>query len=120
VDDVTRSFGDGQMPHYFTAAEHAVFLAAKAVAHATGFLDGRIDAEQLGQKAAELNDELKFARNPATNGILDPVQMLATAMSNAATVEGEALQDGWNNVMAYLVELIRHISKEMREAGGGQ
>jgi hypothetical protein len=120
VDDVTRSFGDGTVPEYFSASDHAVFLAAKAVAHATGFLDGRIDAEALGKKAEQFNDELKFARNPATNGILDPVKMLATAMSNAAAANGEPLQDRWHHVMGQLVELIRHISSEMRQATEGK
>lgn len=106
---------------YFSASDIAVFLAAKAVAHATGFLDGRIDAEQLGLKALQLNGELiAVTRDASTNGILDPVKMLATAMSNAATAKGDPLQDRWHHVMGQLVELIRHISSEMRQAGGGQ
>jgi hypothetical protein len=48
-------------------AEHANFLAAKIVAYATAFLDGRDDAKNLGRNAA-LRDDASCWPPPTTAG----------------------------------------------------
>jgi hypothetical protein len=49
----------------FTPAEHANFLAAKTVAYATAYLDGRDDAKNLGRNAACAMCELLAAPDDA-------------------------------------------------------
>ncbi len=102
----------------FNAAEHANFIAAKAIAHATAYLDGRNDARQLGGNADQVQCELlTTATDIDANRILDPVRMLLVAMSRASLAEGESRQDRWQQVMGALVELVRHESTELRRSG---
>jgi hypothetical protein len=78
----------------FTPAEHANFLAAKVVAYATAYLDGRDDANNLGRNAACVMCELLAAPDDApARAILWAARMLAQTMSIAAAAEGIARQD---------------------------
>jgi hypothetical protein len=107
----------GALPANFTPAEHANFLAGKAVSYATGYLDGRHDASQLARHARALQIELLAAPDdPAARAILDPVRMLMVAMTCTSWAFGEARQDRWQHVMGSLVELVRHESIELRVA----
>lgn len=102
----------------FTAAEHVNFIAAKAIAHATAYLDGRNDAVQLGRNADQVQCELLGTMpEPEANRIVDPVRMLLVAMSRASLAEGDDRQDRWQQVMGALVELVRHESTELRRSG---
>jgi hypothetical protein len=94
----------------------ANLLAGQAVAYATAYLDGRQDAEQLLANALRLEPDLFAARDPATNGILDPVRLLTIAMLHTASVQDEARQDRWQHVMGALVELVRSESRVLRDA----
>jgi hypothetical protein len=60
--------------------------------------------------------QLSAARDPATNGILDPVRLLTIAMLHTASVQDEARQDRWQHVMGALVELVRTESRALRDA----
>lgn len=102
----------------FSPAEHANFLAAKAAAHATAFLDGRNQAAELARNADAMQCELMTAAyDPAANAILDPTRLLVVAMARTAISQGEARQDRWQQVMGALVELVRHESTELRRTG---
>jgi hypothetical protein len=102
----------------FTAVEHANFVAAKVVSHATAFLDGRNDAGELGRNARSVMCELIPVTDDASaKAILDPARLLTIAMMNTAAAEGDARQDRWQHVMGALVELVRHESHELRRAG---
>jgi hypothetical protein len=101
----------------FTPAEHASYLAGKAVAHATGFLDGRNDAVDLGRNARAMLIELIAAPDDAVaKPLLDVTRLLTVAMMGAAAADGEARQDRWMHVMAALVELARHENIALRTA----
>lgn len=98
--------------------ESANFIAAKAVAHATAYLDGRNDAALLARNADDMQCELIVASSEGNaNRILDPTRLLVVAMSRTAIAQGEARQDRWQSVMGALVELVRHESHELRRTG---
>ncbi len=106
----------------FTAPELANFLAAKAVSHATAFLEGRHLAPELASNAHSLQLELMTAFTGAAdihvNAILDPSRMLVFAMMRTADAEGvPARQDRWADVMAAMVDLVRLESGELRKSG---
>jgi hypothetical protein len=103
---------------YMTPVDAANFLAAKAVAHATAFLDGRNTAAELGRHADAMQTEIMTSWGTAVdlniNAILDPVRLLNFAMMRASLAAGD-VQDGWMQVMGALVELIRKVSAKLRE-----
>lgn len=106
------------VPQHFMPAEHANFLAAKVVAHATAFLDGRNDAAELGRNAKAMQIELMIGTDdPASRAVLDPARLLVVAMMGASYAHGEPRQDRWQHVMGALVELVRHESTELRRTG---
>lgn len=103
----------------FTVSEHASFLAAKTVAHATAYLDGRNDAARLGLDARSIQFEILGApEDTSAKAVLDAARMLVVAMLGAAGAIGERRQDRWHHVMGALVELVRNEAAEMRKTGG--
>jgi len=104
----------------FTPAEHANFLGAKVVAHATALLDGRHDAAQALANARAVTCELVAAPDdPAARAILDPARLLVVALMGAAQSDaGSARQDRWMHVMGALVELVRSEANELKQSGG--
>lgn len=99
-------------------AEHANFIAAKVVAQATAFLDGRHDLADLARNAPSLMIELvACSDDPAAKSILDPARLLTIAMIGTARAVGEARLDRWQQVMGAMVELVRHESHELRKSG---
>lgn len=118
MDDFTRNNTAASPAAYPTPVDHAVFLAATSVAHATAYLDGRNDAAKTRENAERMFGELILAgHEPAANSILDPVRLLAIATLRAAMTESIVLQDRWQHVMGALVELVRQESCERREVG---
>lgn len=113
--------GKGTTLANFTPVEVANFLAAKAVACATAFLDGRDDETKLAGHATSLQGELTttFTASPDLNvtAILDPTRMLVFAMRCTADAQGEARQDRWQHVMGAMVDLVRLESTALRESG---
>jgi hypothetical protein len=101
----------------FTPAEHACFLAAKTVAHATAYLDGRNDAAVLAVNARSMFLELIAAPDdPKAKPILDAARLLVVSMSNASGSVDPTREDRWQQVMGALVELVRHESLQLRQA----
>jgi hypothetical protein len=104
--------------------DKANLLAGQAVAYATAYLDGRHSAEQLAANAALqlatnaalLQGDLFAARDPATNGILDPVRLLAIAMLHTARAQDEARRDRWRQIIGALVELVGLESRALRDS----
>ena len=102
----------------FTPAEHANFLSAKVVAHATAFLAGRNDAALLNLNARSVMCELVAAPDdPVAKAILDPTRLLVVAMMGAAAAQDEARQFRWMHIMASLIDLVRHESTQLRDSG---
>jgi hypothetical protein len=88
---------------------NASFLAAKVVAYATAYLDGRNDATELGRNAKTMQFELMTGTDdPPSRAVLDPARLLVVAMMGTSYAEGETRQDRWQHVMGALVELVRH------------
>jgi hypothetical protein len=101
-----------------TEPEHANFLAAKVVAGATAYLDGRHDATQLAVDADRLQSELLLTGTAnEAQGILVPARLLVAAMMRVSRAHGDARLDRWQAVMGALVELVRHESHELRRTG---
>jgi hypothetical protein len=101
-----------------TPAETANFLAGKAVASATSFLDGRCAAEALRDDADRLMHELLAVdHHSGANAILDPARLLVLAMMRTARATEPWRLDRWQNVTAALVELVRRESVDLRERG---
>jgi hypothetical protein len=98
----------------------ANLLAGQAVAYATAYLDGRQNAEQLAAHAARVHVKLVIALHtdtapdPAVKAILNPVRLLAVAMTHAARATDQARQDRWRDVMGSLIELTRIESRALR------
>jgi hypothetical protein len=102
----------------FTPAEHANFLAAKTVAHATAFLDGRNDATDLARNTRSVQFEILAAGDDVSaKPILDASRMLVVAMMATAWVHDEARLVRWQQVMGALVELVQHESLALRISG---
>lgn len=106
---------------HFTPPELANFLAARTVAEATAYLDGRHDADRLGRAADAFQGEIMTAWygeiSADINAVLVPVRLLVLAMRRAALAQELARQDRWQQVMGALVELVRHESAELRRSG---
>lgn len=102
----------------FTPAEHANFVAAKVVSHATAFLTGRHDAGELGRNARSVMCELiPVTDDLAAKAILAPARLCVVAMLGTAAADSEDRRDRWSMVMGALVELVRHESQELRKTG---
>lgn len=106
---------------HLTPLGAANLLAGHAVSYATAFLDGRHSAAQLVSNADRLFcDLLAAASHPEINGILDPVRLLTCAMmraGRAALDPDESLErkERWQIVMAALVELVCHESRQLKK-----
>jgi hypothetical protein len=101
-----------------SAAEHANFIAAKVIAYATAYLDGRNDLADLARNAHSISIELDVCSDdPDARPILDAARMLRNAMTGTAGAIGEARLDRWQHLMGVLVEMIRHESHELRRSG---
>ena len=100
----------------------ANLLAGQAVAYATAYLDGRQNAEQLAAHAARVHVKLVIALHtdttpdPAVKAILNPVRLLAVAMTHAARATDQARQDRWREVMGALIGLARIESRALRDS----
>jgi hypothetical protein len=106
------------MADTMTTPEQANFLAAKVVACATAFLDGRHCAAHLAADADRLQCELlTAASDPDSICILVPARLLVIAMAITARAKDEARLDRCQAVMGALVELARHESTDMRLRG---
>jgi hypothetical protein len=115
---VLRLTGDLAVFVNFTPAEHANFVAAKTVALATAFLDGRHDAAELGRSAHSLMCELVAVSDDApARAILDPARLLVISMVGTAGAEGEARRERWRDLMGALVKLVKFESHELRRSG---
>ena len=102
-----------------TAPEIASYLAAKSIAAATAFLDGRSDGAALAKAADQLCGELLVvASEPACNAISDPTRMLVVAMMRGAVATGLRAQR-WRAIMIAFVDLVRAEATELRQAGQG-
>ena len=102
----------------FTPAEHANFLAAKVVSHATAYLEGRQDAAELSRNARSVMLELIAAPDdPHAKPVLDASRLLVVAMTGAAWAHEPAREDRWQQVMSALVDLVRHESLRLRLGG---
>lgn len=105
---------DAAPPAGFTPAQHASFLAAKAVAHATSYLNGHSNAATLGHNAKAMQFELMTGSDDAASrAVLDPARLLVVAMMGTSYAQGETRQDRWQHVMGALVELVRHEAQAM-------
>lgn len=101
-------------PPSLSPQEMASFLAAKAIAGATAFLDGRCDAAALARASEQLTVELLLAGDdPATNGVLAPTRLLAGSMMSAAIATGPR-QLHWHAVLASFVNIVRIENAAMR------
>ncbi len=102
----------------FSPAEHANFIAAKAVSYATSFLNERADRELLGRNAQSVMIELvACGDDPAAKAILDPARLLTIAMIGAAGADNWARRMRWCDVMSALVIMVRQESHELRRTG---
>ncbi|WP_296741375.1 hypothetical protein [Mesorhizobium sp.] len=102
----------------FTPAETANFLAGKAVASATSFLDGRSTADVMRADADRLMHELLAVDHQSdANAILDPARLLVLSMMRTARASERWRLDRWQQVTAALVELVRRESTDLRERG---
>lgn len=116
MDDFTRHHPSAE-PH-LTPVDHAVFLAAKSIAIATAYLDGRADAQTTHRNAERISGEMILAgHEPSANRILEPVRLLVVATSRASIAESVTQQDDWQSVMGALVELLRRENSQRRAAG---
>lgn len=108
-------------PHLSPIAQ-ANLLAGRAVSYATAFLDGRQSAWQLGMNAEALQHQiLTMHREAETNELLDPVGLLAAAMTHTARAclpesrDPAERREKWMFIMASFVDLIRMISAKHKE-----
>ena len=102
----------------FSPVEHANFISAKVVAHATAYLDGRNDADTLYITARSVFCELiAVGEDLRAKAILDATRLLTVAMLNASSTKDAARLDRWQQVMGALVELVRMESAELKRSG---
>lgn len=101
----------------FSPAEHANFVAAKVVALATAFIDGRKDLADLGRNAVSVKIEILACvyDGREARAILGPALLLANTMILTSTSAGGL--DGWQKVIQSLVEKVREESHELRRSG---
>lgn len=109
--------------------DQANLVAGHAVSYATAFLDGRHTAAQLGDNADRLFLDLLVVEAPETSSFLIPVQLLAITMMRIAKHARESVtprqlyatspwqerMERWRQVLASLVELVCHESRQMRK-----
>ncbi len=94
--------------------EIASFLAAKAIAAATAFLDGRSDGAALGRAADQLIGEMLLVNDPACNALADPTRLLVISMLHGAVASGTRAQR-WRAIMLAFVDLVRVEAGALRE-----
>ena len=105
------------MQQHLTRAEQANLIAGHAVAYATAYLDGRHTAQQLGNNADRLLQDIFVINSVEAHAILVPIRMLADAMKQAAqhaiaNADQESLE-GWQRIMAALAELVIKKSRQI-------
>ncbi|MBN9007276.1 MAG: hypothetical protein J0H40_17900 [Rhizobiales bacterium] len=111
------------MNQHLTRIEQANLIAGHAVAFATAYLDGRHTAAQLADNADRLFLDLLVIQSVETSTFLVPVQLLTVAMMQTArrripeSLETDARGERWHQVMAALVELVQHESRELSPTG---
>lgn len=104
---------------HLTRIEQANLIAGHAVAYATAYLDGRHTAAQLADHADRLFLDLLVVHNAETSAFLVPVQLLAITMMRTArrkipvSLETDAQAERWHAVLASLVELVCHESRNL-------
>lgn len=100
---------------HLNAAELANFVAARAVAHATAFLDGRTDMAELARNGCSVQLELlALPGDGEERAILDAARLLVIAMMGSARCGDEPRRARWRQVMGALVELVLHESLALR------
>lgn len=100
------------------APETANFFAAKAVASATSFLDGRSDAACLAADADQLMlDMLALPNHPDAANLSDTARLLVIAIMRLARCREPWRVDRWQMIVAALVELVRRESTELQASG---
>lgn len=120
------------MNQHLTRFEQANLLAGHAVSYATAYLDGRHDAAKLGDNADRLFLDLLVVETEETSAFLIPVQLLAITMMRTAKhvcgisvsrvsdrvleVHGTERAERWHQIMASLVDLIIHDSRQLKRA----
>lgn len=110
MHDVTASSGAR-----FTPAENANFIAAKAVAHAVAFAEGRNTIAELARNARSVQFELLgVPEDLQAKTILDACRLLVVAMMGTAWAGDDPRSARWQSVMMALVELVRHESLALR------
>lgn len=105
---------------HLTRLEQANLIAGHAVAYATSYLDGRHTAAQLADNADRLFLDLLVIEDAQTASFLVPVQLLALTMMRTARCAQDLSQwlsrgDRWQQVMASLVDLVMHESRQLKE-----
>jgi hypothetical protein len=111
------------MQQHLTRAEQANLIAGHAVAYATAYLDGRNTAAQLADNADRLFLDLLVIGTAETSAFLVPVQLLAITMMRAArrkipeSLDTDTRAERWHAVMASLVELVCHESRQTTKDG---
>jgi len=109
------------MQQHLTRIEQANLIAGHAVAYATAYLDGRHTAHQLADNANRLIVDLLVIQDAENSAFLVPVQLLAFTMLRTSrrkipeTLETDALAERWHAVMASLVELVQHESRNLNK-----
>jgi hypothetical protein len=100
-------------------AEHANFVAARVVGHATLFLKVNPDAALLASNAKSAMLELiPCSDDLKAKAILDASRLLVVAMLGTSHADGdEVRQDRWMQIMAAMIELVRHESTELKRTG---
>ncbi|EJN11807.1 hypothetical protein PMI42_04821 [Bradyrhizobium sp. YR681] len=106
------------MQQHLTRIEQANLIAGHAVSYATAYLDGRHNAQQLGDNADRLFLDLLVVETPETSTFLIPVQLLVITMMRTAKCARDLSQwpsreDRWQSVIASLVELVTHESRHL-------
>jgi hypothetical protein len=102
--------------------DQANLIAGHAVACATAFLGGRHDAAQLADHADRIFLDLLVVETSETSRFLIPVQLLVITMMQIAkhargsdeTAVSEDRSHRWHKVMASLVELVCHESRQLK------
>ncbi|MBR0687307.1 hypothetical protein JQ594_15355 [Bradyrhizobium manausense] len=108
-------------PGHLAPIDVANLLAGHAVSCATAYLDGRHTAQQLADNADRLFIDLLAITGAETGAFLVPVQLLTVTMMRTARCARDLSQwpsreDRWQAVMASLVDLVMHESRQIRKA----
>lgn len=103
---------------HLSPAQLANFHAAKAVAVATGLIDGRYSAERASAAAAQLLLEIAFDAEPREIAKLIALARLAMAITIAAAEETDADRRGQLlELLGKLVALLLRRCVELRDGG---